>query len=257
MPPSFKAPQVRIIPWVHKVDYPLHADVVEHIRSLPKESSLAIELTEGDRIYHERFLNNLKIEDAETLPKPTLAMLEIMHECQMRGIKLIPIDSRASYNRRTKIPYGVVGSRGEDIWPGFGKGMDYTDEVFADRLKKLLLNHKCPVLPVLVGFSHTLGLRDNLSSQEVQAHIDTSIFKDKKDAEEHMNLERLRKKALAEKDLKAYGETLLRLKELFETNHRNEFKREIVARILKARRRKETVRRRKLAKRLEKRRRKT
>jgi len=212
-----KGKEVEIVPWAHSIDSLSHELVVKYVKTLPKNSFLALELSSNDLIELEKELvgpnavNLLspKYRDDFRHKKMSAAFLEILFECKTRNINVIPINSNIRKSQALKRTHALLGNAQIII----GNVQTLTDlknrqaptlrfvaeadkmlsENIISALKKINLNK----LVVLTGVNHSAGVQRNLSDKGVKTNIVTKIFSGATLKQNNYRIDLLRKAALA------------------------------------------------------------
>ena len=94
---------LELIPWRHNIHSSYHDQALAFIKTIPKGSVLAfesfpkyhrvIEIMRQAMVNPEttrKIFGNARLGQIDEM---TLAMMEVMHECEKRGIKLFPVTS--------------------------------------------------------------------------------------------------------------------------------------------------------------------
>ncbi|MFA5930996.1 MAG: hypothetical protein WC821_01655 [archaeon] len=159
-------PQVELVPWVHDLSFEAHAEVVDYIKQLPKNSVLCVEANQKDF----------------GLP-PTNALIEIIHECGKLNIKLVPIESFPLITRHRKVSsnshYGETTHLDEYYSAKESKLCSQREKAFVRNIKSILYTLKKPKLVVLVGAGHIKGLVRELANEKISSKINLAPFKER------------------------------------------------------------------------------
>lgn len=181
---------VEILPWLHYADKREHQDIIEYLKSLPKGSNLALEITPNMLRIIEREIDRSKGID---IPKETymmrrfetkesslseysesyVAWFELIMTCRSRGIEIIPIEPPIVDNMKG------LGNLTASMW---------REQRFYEKILDAL--HNINRLYVAVGLAHATSLEE-LLRKEVSVRINTDLFGERKlMVEDALRLER-------------------------------------------------------------------
>lgn len=204
---------VEVIPWIHNLQGSNHEDVIRYIRGLAPGSSLGIELTRRELAERRRilarfpiFVNNAasrgKLNNFLTDPNQ-LAFLDIIHECQAKGITVIPLE-----NARAKAEYhqflrevALLEPRHidpDDMLTQLKKIAQKRERATIKIIQKHLEREQGERFPGLYGPSHAWEVRKLLGSAGVSSRIRFDIFRRGSKTVSIIKQEILFRKALAE-----------------------------------------------------------
>ncbi|MFH1391098.1 MAG: hypothetical protein ABIH20_02185 [Candidatus Diapherotrites archaeon] len=183
---------VELIPWMHYFPTLAHEDVVKHVKRLPKNSTIAIELPQAHAELvnlaissfrgEKRGLDRLSVgldELRKVLPDDFWAVMEVLTQCKKRNIKVIPIESKALFDKVHSID--IERPRNH---PELKATIDVDvkrEKFFVNEIIKLLnSSRKSGVvhtrLYVLSGAAHCSPMRRMLLERGYNAELNTSIF---------------------------------------------------------------------------------
>ncbi|MDO8427762.1 MAG: hypothetical protein Q7S92_00960 [Candidatus Diapherotrites archaeon] len=164
--------EIEIIPWEHSFNKQAHADVVSYVKSLPKNSVLALEINPQELATTQKYMDALtSVRGQATLPLANtvqLALAELLLECSKKNIQIVPIRSIAS-SRSSKLKETKLGPlvHTVDLFP---------DHAFVRELKAALHKFKQKRLVVVVGFGHAGMVQGLLQLQGVSSRIHFEHF---------------------------------------------------------------------------------
>jgi hypothetical protein len=215
--------EIEILPLSHDAQTTGYVELIEHIKTLPKNSTVmlegthqslmlirnVIEHTSGGKVSEEHLRGKAKEmfkivkESGAQLHQigPTfIALAEIIHECDGRGIRILPLEPEITHlpSRKT--------IRGESA-PVYSKTYAEYNEKREDRMVQQIRTATYTVkqntIPCIVGYGHAVRLREKLADAKIPSRVNVSFFRKTRMAES-IELSRLvRKKALAGKELEA------------------------------------------------------
>lgn len=184
-------PKIELIPWVHNAACRWHGDVINYIRSLPKNSTIAMEMTPGRWVFLGKMADiyvgkkpsivrggggELELIPPESqlsaMSVQLLAAFEIMHECGKRNITIIPIEvhSASAMGQRTYLsdlpptPKELISTA------------EFRLESFARNVQSALVKFSGSRLPVITGLGDMRQLVSVLKKKSITAAINTDIF---------------------------------------------------------------------------------
>lgn len=180
MPPEFllmQEAEVEIIPWVPDFTARVHKELVRHVRRLPKNSAIGIEVTPEELSKMESFFSRPKNEKY-FLPTSSrfLASLELVFECKRRGLEVIPLETFSSRLAESRAEEGtILIKREERRKPDAELVSGKMEAAFAGQIKA---RFKKPgsALPAVVSYNHAIGLSKILEKAGTKTRINTSIF---------------------------------------------------------------------------------
>jgi len=165
--------EVEIIPWSHAFGLKTHAEVVAYVKSLPKNSFVAIEAT-------QEMLDKLSVINYNSISKLNIGMqslLELVIVCRTRNIAMIPIERRTSdvimnTNRRYKLDP-------KEFQIKSAQAIKVRDQLLSSRIANYLTkNPKVRKLFVLTGGVHAAAIATDLEYSGFNSKINYSMFSD-------------------------------------------------------------------------------
>ena len=184
---------IELIPWIHNTHSPHHNTVLKYIRTIPKGSTLAFESFPS----YTRLLNQMKDLmsgktpskergfaqrdgplNTKTLDSFTLAMVEVLHECEKRGIEILPAQSNVAGIRSMGDAERRYGSVSEMLLT--------TEKDSLRREKdsaKIVANQaRKKNIYFLIGAGHILSIQEELKALGVSSRVRLSIFGKKRNS---------------------------------------------------------------------------
>ncbi|MFA5930997.1 MAG: hypothetical protein WC821_01660 [archaeon] len=170
--------KVELVPWVHELGMEAHAEVINYIKTLPKNSVLCVEATQKDLAFNP---NEGEFN----------ALWDVVHECEKLNIKLIPIESPAvveryhlnllkNYYPAERQSLNDKSSLDESVYLKISKIRALREKAFVNNIRSALYTLKEPKLIVLVGASHINGVAEGLANQKISSNITLAPFKQKR-----------------------------------------------------------------------------
>jgi len=235
---------IELIPWQHNVMRLQHAECVEYIKNLPKNSVLALEINleaysffsrvisilsghtiKGDITQKERMeamataeiVHNFLTSPDEALPekseyliKELSAAMEVINECRKRNINIEPIAAHL-----------YVKSYSEALNEKDLAKLVYTDTLFenalAENLYSLSAKYSGKKIFALCGIAHVGEVYQILREKRISSKIQTFIFSNpgeiRRTIDKYTNLKNAVYEGNQKKAVKLYYETLEVLKE--------------------------------------------
>lgn len=184
--------KVIMIPWQHAFDSSAHADIVKFIRSLPKNSIIALEINEQELHRAQKFASFM--DERLGVPENVVsaASVEIVFECEKRNIQIVPLQTRVLIrNYERELARGMLFGSFSDV--------SKTDLMFERDVVRfvstiLKKTNKSEVY-VFTGLAHTIPIFDKLKSLGINAEVRTSFFRKRKMVERFIEIcEILRKR---------------------------------------------------------------
>lgn len=169
---------VNFVPWYHNYNSPWHMAVVEYIRTLPKNSAIAIEISAtalenagyttyalnrvSEPNYAKPEIKRQILDLIEKTQPDVLSTYEILQECKKRNITVIPIESRTYY---------LAAKRAKNA----GQYNPQREKAFITQINTILEKSGIKDLTVIAGSNHILNVYDTLRAQGTSCNI-VSLF---------------------------------------------------------------------------------
>lgn len=204
---------VEVIPWLHGAHLLCHEDIIRYIRDLPKNSSLAMEISpatqvlfldlfnilsgkRSQRIYDFITKKDKRVPFKKMTPKKVKrdmgvsgwAYLEVLHECRKKNIAVIPIETLVSY---AKSEVSGTATKKE-----FAMSL-FREKTFARQIKTTLMKFKGERLLVLTGLGHSLSLQRELTKIGVRTTLNIEIFTQRELVTKALKIDEAKSKAIA------------------------------------------------------------
>lgn len=199
---------VEILPWAHDYALQEHKDLVDYVLSLPKGSTLALEISPGqieimqaiETLLQKRKITwkSTNLEAREVIKKyifrnrfglfkhsltpGELALFELYHVAKKRDLKLVPLDTMVS--RATKAHFSQE------------KSYSFREETFAKLIKQQKPNSK---IFAVVGMMHADGLNRQLQEFEINSRINFGYLNNPKAMKKAFEMYLAYKEALKKK----------------------------------------------------------
>lgn len=164
--------EVEIIPWVHLLNLRAHKEVIEYIRSLPKNSKIGLEVSPKELGRVESFFSRWPGASGPAMPtfKPGVqgnkfAFFELVFECNARNIEIIPLEAPA--------PQAMW--RRERFGPKIEYASGKREEAFARQIESRIKKFSGK-LPVIVGCGHAVRVSKILENAGIKARVNTGLF---------------------------------------------------------------------------------
>lgn len=206
---------VELVPWTHVVTFLAHEDVVHHIKSLPKNSSIMLEINSRELNKLSRFIE--KPDPMVHLNDPKWAALEILLACGKRNIKVIPLDTLISVASLGL--FRVIASGRHTLTT-----QSKREDSMVRQIRPVLENFKGKKLPVVVGAGHVMELKRKLGNLGITATVNTELFTEAKKIKESMRLDKLVKEATIAGDEEKATKLAYRVRDLVTTKRSTDYK---------------------------------
>jgi len=179
--------EVKLIPWVHHFGCQSHDAVIEFIKKLPKNSTIALEITFRELNFGYNLLSKIQKVIAEPIGQQQLktnidnyfhnlkeeqillvaSMIEVIQACAMRNIKIVPIDSRNYKNQyMRRYNRGTEETLSDNI---------LREQHFANQIKTILKKYDKDKLFVITGSAHSISLKDILNHSGINTTLQKTI----------------------------------------------------------------------------------
>ncbi|MDO8428829.1 MAG: hypothetical protein Q7S92_06490 [Candidatus Diapherotrites archaeon] len=202
--------QVEVIPWAHILEDRSHRAVINYVQRLPKGSVVAIEKEPQELdLFYQAFdkiiaakekatqgasgdLNQLK----KTITSDNWAFIELIHDCQTRGIQVIPIESMVGYTKAEKalrILASAPDYRRDQKIQGlkaFIKADEFRELQMAREIAGQIRIRSPKKIHVIIGEGHVTGLHEQLTKIGLTARINLSLFPNPKPIQDGIKLEK-------------------------------------------------------------------
>jgi len=155
--------EVELIPWIHGIESLLHEDVITYVKSLPKNSVVALE-------GNEKFINEMTVNEFSNFSQKYFwghfAFVELLNECKKRNISIIQLQTLA----------GELRDRKDSLKEK--KRIDYfREKSFAHQIKSILKKFDKPTLYVIVGLSHIKQIQEELANLGIESSVQIQRLK--------------------------------------------------------------------------------
>lgn len=175
--------EVEVVPWFHQAGLKAHEEVVfNFIRKLPKNSELALEISPDNltgyssilkQFAYNEFWSDANKEVWEGIGFDDWAIFEILHECEKRNIKVIPVETtvaRKKYAKRLDL-----ASYGRDAL----EADLFKEKTYVRNLLSALKGLRRKQIPLIVGSAHAESVVRELNDVGLNAKIKIDIFSKK------------------------------------------------------------------------------
>lgn len=170
--------KVVIVPWLHNIKYLGHKRVVDFIRSLPFGSHIAIEFESNIARKLPFFLEKLKLSgtDISRMDTAFISQLDLFRLFLYKDSNVYPIEENGTEERATL--NGIPGSL--EYLRDLARYNQRRESYMSSRVLKIL-DSGVDTIYVVVGASHSIGLKDLLIRQRIETEIPDQLFSSKKD----------------------------------------------------------------------------
>lgn len=170
-----KETEVELIPWYHDFVSWYHGKVIDFIKSLPKNSVIAMELTPKMQFPEER--NFIAVGSVE----------EALHECRKRNLRILPIEVPAAKRRKVS----PKNEKGQLEW------LRRREQKMIEQIRMHLQKFKGSKFYVVSGSGHAAALQKGLEEHGIKTRVNTDIFGEEKEKMEHsIEMEKKRRKLI-------------------------------------------------------------
>jgi hypothetical protein len=218
---TFQPPttEFEIFPWIHNVVRKRHGEVVAHIKGLPRNSVIALEITPHKIRWSNRLIDILsgeipleksmtrsekaRLENlianskspgyAQSVLPHQWAVMEIIHECRKRNITIEPIASPV----QEALLLPAVGKNDSE------KSLQadlFAERIFVNNLYSLTAKYPRKKIPVFMGIFHAVPVKQQLKRKKVRCRINTRIFSNSAEMNTDINLYDRMRKAILKKN---------------------------------------------------------
>ncbi len=191
--------EVELLPWVHVRRCLAHKNLIDYIRTIPKDSLLALEvnpqrlerLMAGKRLVeksaYKHYLRLTVSKSYRHVYDMELAWKELLHECRRRNIRIIPISTPDLDKMQTRAQR--KGDVKIEVESYIKAEKNYLREIETTAQKSR------GKIYVVTGLGHSPPLDSGLEQRRIKSRIQTEIFAEKEKIEQLIELTRKQRKA--------------------------------------------------------------
>ena len=211
---------VDLLPWTHDASLVAHRDLVRHISTLPKNSIVLFESTPwavkfatnltnhflGKKVNDGEVEESLNMilrhtegyEDAEFQKNTLIAVMDVLHECKTRNIKVISIEPENILKtmRTDESAEAPIYTRKNALF------VRKREQQMTRLIKGALQQTRQQIVPCIVGAGHVISLREMLDKEGIKTNVNTAFSKERLRDECDIS-EKARKLALLGKEIEA------------------------------------------------------
>ena len=170
--------EVELIPWAHRISSTVHGELIDYIKKVPKNSIIALEIS-------QKLLDKIPdFLDIEQLEDMALSLVELVLECKKRGIKILPLESIVSDAvgdriLRKRFVNKILRLTEEEDVIGVIKENAFREINFARRISSIIKNFPQSKLIVITGYGHTKSVQTELKKLGINSKINATYSKEK------------------------------------------------------------------------------